>query len=483
MGETNKEKKKRGIIIPTITTIALLILLTVSTYFSYVYKSTKDWNGLIYPGVLVADVDVGGKTEEEAIDLLRVTYAEAIKNKTISIKTNKKTYDVDYAKLNARYNIEEVVQEAYEYGKDKGMFKKFKLIRESQLQEFSLKFTYDKDYLEELIVVMEEETLVEPVSATIKMGSDRKFQITPDSKGYKLQVEELQALLDESINGDLNSSVVIDAPIEELRAKVTKEELSTIDTVISSFQTSFATSAEGRSNNIRLATRYINGTLLMPGDSFSFNKTVGQRTIARGFQEAPIIIGNRIDAGVGGGICQVSSTLYNAALLSNLGFDERVNHTLTLSYVGLGFDATVDWGNIDYRFTNTLDYPIYIEGTISNKVLTFRIHSNKSLTNRTYKLVNRVLETIPAQVKYEDDPELEVGKTEIVQEAKNGYRVRVFRQTFENGKMIKEEVISTDTYKVAHGLIKKGTKKIPEKAPERTPERTPSTTPDTTPDE
>ena len=126
-----------------------------------------------------------------------------------------------------------------------------------------------------------------------------------------------------NINDQVDAEITINAPVETLTAKITAEELDKVDSLISSFSTSFTTSAAGRINNIELATKAINGLLLMPGDTFSFNEVVGERTKERGYKEAGVIINNRIESGLGGGICQVSSTLYNAILKSNINSTER----------------------------------------------------------------------------------------------------------------------------------------------------------------
>lgn len=138
--------------------------------------------------------------------------------------------------------------------------------------------------------------------------------------------------------------------------------------------------------------------------------------------KAPVIINNKIELGIGGGICQVSSTLYNAILRAGIQNIERINHSLPSSYVGLGLDATVDWQNIDFRFTNTLNYPIYIEGHTQDKNWYINIFSNSDLSKKIY--------TIENDVNHDD----------------NVYKVKVIRKTYENGMLIDSEFISNDTY-------------------------------------
>lgn len=183
------------------------------------------------------------------------------------------------------------------------------------------------------------------------------------------------------------------------------------------------------------------------------------RTEKRGYQGAPVIIGNKIESGLGGGICQVSGTLYNAMLKANINATERVRHTFPSTYVPIGMDATIDYGNIDYKFKNTLTYPIYIEGITNGANVTFNIYSNSSLKNKTYNISSEIYETITPKEQYIDDANIPLGKTEIVQEAHTGYKVKVYKSTVEKDSVVKKELLYTDFYKPVDKIIKRGTKK------------------------
>lgn len=198
----------------------------------------------------------------------------------------------------------------------------------------------------------------------------------------------------------------------------------------------------------------------MPGETFSFNETVGERTVKRGYRAAGVIIDDKIESGIGGGICQVSSTLYNAMLKANITAKERRPHSLPLTYVGKGLDATVDWGNIDFKFKNTLSTPMYIEGYTKDKKVFFNIYSDKALAKRTYQMATEIYDTIEPTVVYKDDPNIPEGETEVVKKPSKGYKVKVYRKTYENGKLIGTELVSKDFYKPVKGEIIRGTKKV-----------------------
>ena len=174
---------------------------------------------------------------------------------------------------------------------------------------------------------------------------------------------------------------------------------------------------------------------------------------------APVIVGTKMYSDFGGGICQVSTTLYNAIIRSNILSTERTQHTLPSHYIGPAMDATVDWGNIDYKFTNTLSYPVYIQAYTENKNIYFYVYSNASLNNRKYDLVNEIYDTIEPGIKYIDDPTLSIGETVQDQFPSPGIKARSYKDTYENGKLIEHKQISDDFYKPVDEVIRRGIKR------------------------
>ncbi len=453
--------KKKTIII---TTVSLLLATggAVGARGGYMYNATKNYSDVIYPQVAVQDIDLSGKTKAEAEKLLQEKYGDVVVKKKISIKGIDKTYTLDYLKLNAKYNIEEAVNEAFTYGKTKSFIERYKLVKTPVPRNIELKFDYDPKAVKELIAGMQKEIDKSPVNGSITMVTSGKFSVTPEKNGVKLNTEKLEKDIIDKINGDISGDVELQAPLDVVQASVTAEQLSKVNTKLTTFTTTFATSPANRIENIRLSTKSINGKLLMPGEAFSFNEVVGERTVARGYKEAGVIVNNKLDSGIGGGICQVSSTLYNAVMRSNINATERRHHSLPSSYVALGMDATVDYGNIDYKFINTLPFPIYIEGYLNGKSLSFNVYSDSSLAVRSYDLVSETYGTINAETKYIDDPNMYEGQTETVQKAQTGYKVKVYKKIYENGKYVGQEIVTDETYKKIDGIVKRGTKKRPQ---------------------
>ena len=439
--------------------LLLVVVLGTSGVYGYVYIKTNKWTSLVYPGVKIEAVDISGKTLVEAKGMITEKYGQAILKKNINIKTPLKTYSLDYKKINARYNIDEVIEKAFNYGKDLTLYEKYKLITKPVNVELALKFKYDPKPVNLLIYKMKKEIDVTPEDGSIsRINGD--FEIIPDKRGAKLVIDKLEEKILSKINGDIKApNIIIEAVVKTTLANITREKLQSIDSKLSSFSSDFTTSSYGRSTNITLATNSINGTLLMPGQTFSFNGKVGERTTSKGYKPAPVDIGTKVSSDYGGGICQVSTALYNTVIRSNINSTERNHHSIPSVYIPLGMDATVDWGNLDYKFVNTLKYPIYIESIVENKILTFNVYSNSSLNNRTYNLVNDIYEAVqPGPTQYIDDPTLLVGTSIQDQLPLVGYKVRTFKDTIQDGIVINHMLVSNDDYEIKAEVIRQGTK-------------------------
>lgn len=226
--------------------------------------------------------------------------------------------------------------------------------------------------------------------------------------------------------------------------------------LISSFTTRYDASNVNRSQNLAIATAKINGTVLMPGEEFSFNQVVGKRTIEEGYKDAKIYQDGKVVDGLAGGICQISSTLYNAVVQANLEIVERRNHSFTTSYVKAGRDATVVYGVIDFKFKNTRTYPIKIEGTVNSGIAEFNIHGIKEDVEYTVDLAPVVTASIPYATQYIPDPSLMPGQQVLVQAGGSGCKVTTYKETKLDGKLVSREIISTDTYQPMKAIIRVG---------------------------
>lgn len=453
-----KRKKKKALIL-----ILLFSIITVSGMISagisYMNNTVKAYEGLIYPGVVVGNVDLSKKTSEEAKKILKSEYLDKIVAKKLSINTPEKKYTIKFAEMSAKFDLDKVTDEALNYGKDFNLISKYRIIKNPVQKNIQIGFSYDDKKVKSFIANIEKEVNKDPINAKLTKAGGA-FNVSQHQSGRKIAKDKLEKDVLSKINGEIEADIEVEAPIEEIKPTITADKLKTVNAMISSFSTSYgAISSPQRANNIQKATASINGTILMPGDTFSFNGIVGERTEARGYQGAPVIVGNKVESGLGGGICQVSSTLYNAILRANLKSIERAHHTLPSSYVPLGRDATVDWGNIDYKFKNTLNYPIYIEAYATGGNVIFSVYSNNQLTSKSYDITSEVYETIPATTQTVQDSTLPEGQQEVVQKTYTGYKVKVYKNTYQNGKFMDKELVSNDFYRPVNGVIKVGTKK------------------------
>lgn len=424
-----------------------------------IINENKKWDNLIYPGVKVACVDLSGRTLEDSKDLIKSQYIDPLLKKNISVVGNEKVYVLQNSKLITNYAIDNAIDKAFNFGKDLPFYKKNKIVRQGTKQEYDIVFSYDENYLREFIRSISKDVNKEPVNASIESTGNGKIEVKTGTKGCILQEDKLEENIKDKINSGDIGNIKVDESVKETKARITEDKLSSIDTNIASFYTSFAFSSDERSHNIELASSLINGKLLLPGEIFSFNDCVGERTKDRGFEEAPVIIGDKLDVGIGGGICQVSSTLYNAVLKAGIKPIERAHHSLPASYVELGLDATVDWNNIDFKFKNTLNYPIYIEAYVENKNLYINIYSNSSLTKKKYTIRNSIYEKIQSSTQTINSPDLPEGYVAIEQKGYDGYKVKTIRDVYEKGVLISSETISDDFYKPVSSIISRGVKK------------------------
>jgi vancomycin resistance protein YoaR len=225
-----------------------------------------------------------------------------------------------------------------------------------------------------------------------------------------------------------------------------------------------------RGENIRIASEKIHNTLLGPGEVFSFNDVVGPRTAEAGYQVAHVYTAGEVVDGIGGGICQVSSTLYNAVLYAGLETVERWNHVFTVEYVPLGQDATVSYGSVDFKFRNSTAWPIRIEAEVTDtNLVIFRLVGTNEEPGKTIELVPEIKSVTPFSTVYIDDPSLPEGVEIIKQEGKKGYTVDTHKIVKMGNEISSSSILHRSTYKPLTRQVRRGTKK-PEVPPSQPPE-------------
>lgn len=292
-----------------------------------------------------------------------------------------------------------------------------------------------------------------------------KLVVNDSVNGKDVNIEEMDSLIKTAIDNDINddltsNTITVNVPVKEITPSVTKQELASINGVIGSFTSDYSfNSTDNRATNVELALKAINGTVLMPGESFSFNNIVGERTGARGYKNAATFVGNQVVDGLGGGICQVSTALNRAVIKAGLTPTERHNHSLKASYSDYGLDSAVAWGYLDYKFTNTYETPIYIQATTNgSRVMTINIYGNtEDKGNVTYELVATSPEiTSKATVTKINDSSLASGQEVWQTKPVDGYKASSYIVTYINGVESSRKLLGTYTYSKVDGVLRVG---------------------------
>lgn len=294
----------------------------------------------------------------------------------------------------------------------------------------------------------------EGVNATLDKKNN--YAIVPSRVGVDFNLDDAKKAFTNIGEGQICK---VNATITQ--PKVTTEDLqkNLFKDVLGSY-TTYVSGSTVRRNNVKLAGDKCNETILLPGEEFSYNKVVGERTKANGFGEAAAYLNGLTIQEVGGGVCQPSSTLYNSVMLANLDVTERSPHSYISSYVPIGRDATVSWGGPDFKFKNNTDYPIKVTSVYKNNNLTMKIHGT-NLENITVKITSEQLTSKPYNTIEKKDPTLEVGKTRVEVSGYTGATAQSYRHVYKNGVLISSKKEAFSSYKKRDKVVYVGTKPVP----------------------
>ena len=411
--EPEKPKKKK---LKTVKIIMGVVGLLVIVQGILMYSSLSKYKTKIHPKVWVEGINLSGKTKAEATNIIMQKH-NIMSKKKITIKVNGKQYTIEASKLDMKYNSSAIIDKAFAIGRQGNIFQKYFAIASPGKNKFTISYSYRYAVVDTVLNKIVRDTSKNATNASIIRNNTGKLLVTKEAYGHTIDAILLKKDITNKVNNlDQEQNLLIEPQLIKITPRIKKNDLAGIDTVISSYTTSFGSSTQNRSTNIRIASSALNGHIIMPGEIFSFNNVVGARSIANGYKTAIGIVNNKDVPDIGGGTCQVSTTLYNAMLRTNITSRERYAHTLRSAYIGRGLDATVAYGLLDYRFKNTYSYPIYLESSIQNKQLTFSVYSNAALNSKHYEIINDIV----------------------------GSHVHVYRITTQNGKQISRVLLYTD---------------------------------------
>ena len=286
------------------------------------------------------------------------------------------------------------------------------------------------------------------------------FEIHPHVEGveFSISIDEVKTMLQEK-----QEKYTI--PLKITKPKVTTDSLGdeAFPNRLATYSTKYSTADVNRTTNIKISVNKINGVVLLPGEEFSYNKVLGPRTPQAGYKLGAAYIGGKVVSDYGGGVCQTSSTLYNAVLLSNLEITSRTSHYFAAAYVPVSRDATVYLPSFDFKFKNNRKYPIKIKAYTSNGVIKVEIFGTAEGSDYEVELQSYVTSYIPYNTEYKDDNTLPEGKEVVEQAGTNGIRSEAYKILKKDGKVISKTLLSRDTYSTKARIIRRGTKKTEQK--------------------
>mgnify|MGYP001416316752 FL=1 len=400
----------------------------------------------------VNGVNIGKLTKSQAKQELAKKY----KLENVDFNYNDKSWKVKSKDLNLSTDLDKTVENAYNLNRKSAFFGNLSKTISANFGKKSnlvVVINYDKNKLKAEMEKIAKEIDVDVKDATLDISGE-KVKVIPDSDGLKMDISKSMENFDnQTKKGNYKNELVVKAT----PAKVKKEQLANIDTNLGTYSTTFKTSQINRSINIKLATDNISNVLLMPGETFSFNNHTVKRSKENGYKSAPVIMEGEMEEDYGGGVCQVSSTLYNSVLYAGLEIVNVKNHTIPSSYVPKGRDATVADSGIDFLFKNNLKHPVYIKNYVSGNQIVCNIYG--SAEDKQNITISTKLDGVSqTTMKRVNDPTMPKGKEKVDKSGRNAYSVSTYR-TFNdaNGKKIKTEKIANSYYPKKEGIILVGT--------------------------
>ena len=402
----------------------------------------------ILNSIYINGFDVGGLNKDEARDAIRQNHS--FKNLNLVYEGSDHVYSL--AELGCEFDIDQAIDQALQVGRNEDFIKNIsdyvglKFLDDSRT--FEVKPQIPQDIEDRIYEDIKSKIERKPENASISIGSS--IDVKKGEEGVKINRDEFRKAIYDAIKP--NVDVTVKVPIESVTPEITSDELSRIDGIIGTYRTNFSPNVEGRNENIRLSAQYMNNYLLMPGEVFSYNKVTRLKTVSNGYKNATVIVNGEIEEGLGGGVCQVSSTLYNSVLYSGLEIVQRRPHSIPSSYVNYGRDAVVSDNAIDFKFKNNYDFPVYLKTYVGSSSVTVTIYGNTGSVPEI-DIISNVVSVKPRAVKYIDDPNLEKGKEVVKTKGRDEIRSETY--VVINGV---KKLVSKDRYPSQTKVIMRGTK-------------------------
>ncbi len=451
--------------------VSVLVLLAAGMLVSKENKQYEEFKAMretvsfegFYPGVVIEGVSVGGRQLNEVLLSLRA-HEEGIEQQiNVTLVSDDKVWNITAEDLGYNTDYEEIVRSAYQAGREGSVRERYDAI--AALSQSGAEFTITRGYDVSMLRTITDGIAAELSYAAVDaMVSDfdvatQDFKFTESTQGKYVDAEALYQSAVTALNSGVGGQTVV-VSRETVEPAVTKADLQQNFGKITEARTNASNSNKNRLTNIRLALETLNGVMIRPGETFSFNGVVGERTSARGYKKAGAFVDGMVSEELGGGICQVSTTLFNAVAKADLEIVERQPHSRPVGYVDKGKDAAVSWPSQDFKFTNNTDYPVYIVtdmGDTDDRCI-ISLYGRKLPDGMSIIVEAETTETIkPEDPRYIYTSSLPTGQKELIEEARDGYRAVAHKIYLDaNGKEIRREVLCYSKYNAAGAVYRVG---------------------------
>ncbi len=411
-----------------------------------------------YEGVSVNGINIGGMTYDEAKDVLRSEEERILLDAKLSIDYRDEEKTFDASELGLADNVDAILKQALtENAQDKPFGDRYnEVIDMTKGKNFDIELVLDETKLHNTLQKYADEVSVPAKDAKAKYDNYAdKFIYTDSENGMKIEVEPLFEQVKQQVTQGNFSTINVLGTI--VTPGLTTDQLKENTALIGSCITK-TTANEPRNTNIRLMCEAVDGLKLDPGQTLSINDLVGERTAEKGFKEAPAIMdGKKLVDDMGGGICQLSGTLYNAALKANMEIVERVRHTWPSTYLPIGLDATLNWDDKDLKIKNSSEWPIYISAELVSGECVVKIYGQPLPEGIELEIRTEMLEEIDPpkpDIIYTDELQNGVRKVQVAE--RKGYKVKAYRDYYQDDKLIESELLSNDYFHEIQGVILEG---------------------------
>lgn len=408
--------------------------------------------------VYIGNIDVSGMTVAQAQGALD-DYVATLQDTVFTLSTGEKSIEVSAADLGLKAANSEVIEEAATLGKTGNLIARYKDKKdlENEPKKYEIAYSADEEKIETLLGVNIENLNQEAVDSGLERENG-EFTIVEGSNGIEVDVAESVTVIRDYLQKDwdgTNATITLATDITEPQG--TPEELAKVKDILGTFQTDYSSSAAGRAKNVENGCAKINGTVIYPGEQFSVYEMVAPFDAENGYELAGSYENGTTVQTYGGGICQVSTTLYNAVILSELQIDERYNHSMIVSYVKPSMDAAIAGTSKDLKFTNNTDAPIYIEGYTSNRQIHFTIFGEDTRPdNRKVSFVSETINKTEPGVTFQADSTHPIGYTGTLQSSHTGYTAKLWKVVTVDGVEESRTEFNSSKYNPSNRVVAVG---------------------------